>query len=452
MDERRRPSPFSSAALAEQLAYFPPVTRYWIAYSGGCDSHALLHAAAQLRAHGFCAAFEAVHVDHGLQPAAGAWAQHCAAVCAALEIPFVPLRVDARPAPGISPEAAARAARYAAIATLLAPGDCLLTAHHQDDQAETLLLQLLRGGGPHGLAAMAARAPFGAGWHARPLLAFARAELRRYAQQHDLRWIDDPSNADTGFDRNYLRSAVTPLLRARWPALARVLTRSAAHQAEAAQLLDVLAAQDLASCASTRAPRALHIPALSRLDAARQRNLLRYWLKGLGHPLPDSVRLAQIQQTVLGAGVDRQPMVSWQGAEIRRYRDELHALTPSPPIEHAAEWRWDVAAPLHLPGGAQLTAVPIQGSGIKLAACAQRPVTVRYRRGGEHCRPAPQAHLRSLKKMLQEQGMPPWRRERVPLIYVGDELAAVADMWVCAPFHASRADAGLRIEWREAES
>src|SRR3569623_3677520 len=124
---------------------------------------------------------------------------------------------------------------------------------------ESRLLQLLRGGGPHGLAAMAARAPFGAGWHARPVLAFARAELRRYAQQHDLRWIDDPSNADTGFDRNYLRSAVTPLLRARWPALARVLTRSAAHQAEAAQLLDVLAAQDLAGCASPRAPRALYI-------------------------------------------------------------------------------------------------------------------------------------------------------------------------------------------------
>ena len=164
------------------------------------------------------------------------------------------------------------------------------------------------------------------------------------------------------------------------------------------------------------------------------------------------MRLAQIQQSVLGAGIDRQPMVTWQGTEIRRYRDELHALTPSPSIDHAAEWCWDVGAPLHLPGGALLTAVPVQGAGIKLAACAQRPVTVRYRRGGEHCRPAPQAHSRSLKKMLQEQAMPPWRRERVPLIYVGDELAAVADMWVCAPFHASRDDAGLRIEWREAES
>lgn len=445
MDERRRQIPFSSATLAEQLGRLPPVKRYWIAYSGGCDSHVLLHALAQLR-DSSPVAIHAVHVDHRLQADSRAWAQHCAVVCASLNVPLTSLHVDARPASGESPEAAARHARYLAFAELIEPDDCLLTAHHQDDQAETLLLQLLRGGGPHGLAAMPESTPFSKGWHARPLLAYARGELRRYAEANALRWIDDPSNADTGFDRNYLRQSVMPLLRARWPAVARVLTRSAAHQAEAAQLLDALAAQDFELCRGPHADR-LHIPALKTLDAARQRNLLRYWLKRLGYALPDSARLAQIQHTVLDAAPDRAPVVSWAGAEVRRYRDTLHALAPS--SAEREEWSWDIAAPLPLPDGAHLLAVPTKGAGIKRDSCARQRITVRYRCGGELCRPAPQAHLRPLKKMLQEQGVPPWRRARLPLVYVGEQLAAVADLWVCAPFHAAPDEEGLLIEWRE---
>lgn len=450
MDERRRQIPFSPATLAEQLGRLPPVTRHWLAYSGGRDSHALLHAAAQLRDGGFPIPFHAVHVDHGLQAASPAWAQHCAAVCAALSIPLTSLRVHAHPAPGESPEAAARHARYEAIAGLIETGDCLLTAHHQDDQAETLLLQLLRGGGPHGLAAMPGLAPFARGWHARPLLAFPRSELQRYAELHGLRWIDDPSNADTGYDRNYLRGVVMPVVRERWPAAARVLTRSAAHQAEAAQLLDALAAQDLALCKGEYAE-TLSISALAALDAARQRNLLRYWLKRLGHKLPDSARLAQVQHTVLGAAPDREPVVGWEGTELRRYRGNLYALRASLPHAAAFERPWNVTEPLQLPGGALLTAVPARGAGIKRELCAERNISVRYRRGGERCRPAPRAPLRPLKKLLQERGVPPWRRERLPLIYVGDELAAVADLWVCAPFHAQADDPGLRIEWREGQ-
>lgn len=448
MDVRRRQQPFSSEALADRLQELPPLTRYWLAYSGGCDSHVLLHAAAQLREAGRLPAVRAVHVDHGLQAASAAWARHCAAVCADLEFPCTMLRVDARPERGESPEAAARQARYRAIAALMQAGDCLLTAHHQDDQAETLLLQLLRGGGPHGLAGMAERSVFAAGLHVRPLLGFSRDELRNYARQWSLRWIDDPSNADSGFDRNYLRNDVMPLLRERWPAAARVLARGAVYQAEAAQLLDGLAARDLAQCQND--DNTLRLAALRMFDEARQRNVLRYWLKQLGFNLPDSVRLAHLREQMLHAASDRSPIVHWPGVTVRRYRDRLYALPPEPAVDSDRVLPWDMGQPLHLFGNVAVVAVTVRGEGVKATLCRSHPVTVQFRRGGEACRPAPQAATRPLKKMFQEIGVPPWERERIPLIYVGGHLAAVAGYWVCAPCQADRDEAGICFELRHA--
>ena len=447
VDARRRHPLFSQESLAAQLEGLPPVTRFWLAYSGGCDSHVLLHAAAGLRQRGGLAAIHAVHVDHGLQTASGEWARHCAAVCAELQIPFTLLEIDARAMAGESPEAAARHARYRAIAELMQGGDCLLTAHHQDDQAETLLLQLLRGGGPHGLAAMPEVSAFAAGLHARPLLPFSRDDLRRYAQQQALRWIDDPSNSYAGFDRNFLRMTVMPLLRERWPAAARVLSRGAVHQAEAARLLDALAADDLRACRELEGT--VRISSLLTFDEARQRNVLRHWLKGLGLKLPDTVRLARLQQEVLHAAPDRSPEVHWEGVTVRRYRDRLYALPPQSAPEDIAEiLTWDIAQPLRLSDGTRLSAVPSRGAGVKATLCSRQPVTVRYRRGGEQCQPAPQASTRPLKKLLQEAGVAPWERERIPLIYVGERLAAVAGYWVCAPCQASEDEEGFRFEWQ----
>jgi tRNA(Ile)-lysidine synthase len=428
------------------LQDLPAVTRYWVAYSGGCDSHVLLHAAAQLRALDATRLFQVVHVDHGLQPASAEWARHCAAVCEELALPFTLLQVDARGNAGESPEAAARHARYRALAGLMQAGDCLLTAHHQDDQAETLLLQLLRGGGPHGLAAMPALNPFAAGMHARPLLSFSRRELRDYAQRRALQWIDDPSNADSGFDRNFLRNSVMPVLHERWPAVARVLARGAGHQAEAAQLLDELAAEDLRRCDAVE--HSLRLSALLTLDAARQRNVLRYWLKGLGFKLPDTVRLAQVQHELLHAAPDRSPEVGWEGVVVRRYRDRVYALAPQGSMDGGEVIAWDLAQPLALPDGGDLLAVSSTGQGIKRALCRQQLVTVRYRQGGEECQIAPRAVTRPLKKLLQEAGVPPWERERIPLIYIGEQLAAVAGYWVCVPCQATEDEEGIVFEWR----
>jgi tRNA(Ile)-lysidine synthase len=389
----------------------------------------------------------AVHVDHGLQPAAAAWAQQCQAVCADLAIPLRSLSVDARPEPGASPEAAARRARYEAVRTLIEAGDCLLTAHHQDDQAETVLLQLLRGSGAAGLAAMPPAAPFAAGWHARPLLALTREELRAYAGTHGLRWIDDPSNFDTGLRRNFLRHEILPRLRQHWPAFARTLSRSAAHNAETARLLDEIGADDLPAVAGPRAA-TLSIDALMQLSPERLNNVLRYWLRSLGLPLPSTAHLERLHEDILKAAQDSAPLLAWPGAEVRRYRDLLYAMWPLPPHHPQRIVPWDLGAPLEMPTcGGRLDARHVAGHGLKRVLLMSRPVTVRFRRGGERCRPAGRDHTHELRKLLQESAVPPWLRERVPLIYVGDELAAVGDLFICEGFQADAGEAGVEIEW-----
>lgn len=437
---------FSPAKLLDILNRLPDTSGYWIAYSGGLDSHVLLHAMAELRPRLAPRRVQAVHVNHGLSPNAGSWARHCAAVCAGLGIACRQLTVDARPLRGEGPEAAARHARYTALAGLPAPGETLLTAHHQGDQAETVLLQLLRGAGPHGLAAMPGQAPFAAGVHARPLLAFTRGDLRAYARDRGLLWVEDESNADVSLERNYLRREIVPRLRERWPAMERTLSRSAGHNREAAAMLDEIAAQDLQSLMMPH-DGALSIARLSRLAGARLRNVLRHWLRRRGLPLPTTEQLHQIEDQLL-AGSDRSPRVCWPGAEVRRYRDGLHALAPLPDPPSNMVLPWDLTAPVALPGGGALYARTRTGAGIKADLCYSEPVTVRYRNGGERCRPAGTHYSRTVKNLFQEQGVPPWMRTRVPLVYIGERLAAVADYWVCHPFQAQPREQGMVFQWR----
>lgn len=428
------------------LERLPGVRRYRVAFSGGLDSTVLLHVMAALRPH-YAAELCAVHVDHGLQPAAADWARRCRAVCEARDIPLRDIAVDARPGPGESPEAAARRARYAGIRALMEEGDCLLTAHHQDDQAETVLLQLLRGSGVAGLAAMPPHAPFAAGWHARPLLGLARAELKAYAEAYTLSWVDDPTNFDTGLRRNHLRHEILPRLRGQWPAFARTLSRSAAHCAETARLLDEIGAEDLAAVAGPRAA-TLSIDALMQLSPERLNNVVRYWLRTLELPLPTTAHLERLHEDILKAAQDSAPLLTWPGAEVRRYRSLLYAMWPLPEHDPERIVPWDLAAPLDLPTcGGRLVARHSAGSGIRRVLLKDRPVTVRFRRGGEHCRPAGRGHTHELRKLLQESAVPPWLRERVPLLYVGDELVAVADLFICEGFQAGEGEAGVELEW-----
>ena len=439
--------PFTSTALLAWLQAAAPKRPCWVAYSGGLDSQVLLHALSVSRGS-LPAGLGAVHVDHGLHPDSQHWAARCQSRCLAWDVPFHALRVDAEPAPGESPEAAARRARYAALSDWLAPGACLLTAHHQDDQAETLLLQLLRGSGPRGLAAMPARAPLGRGWLVRPLLAFTREELRRYAGAHGLDWIDDPSNADPAYERNFLRTEVMPPLSRRWPGLPRVLARAARHQSEAAHLLDALGRIDLQQLAEGRT---LSLPALLELDAERQRNVLRFWLRELRLPVPSAAVMERVLDDVLGAGTDARPRVHWHGAELRRYRQRLFASPPLPAHDVTQTWTWRPQQPLRLEtAGGVLSAVAVQGAGVA-AALGTRTLQIGFRCGGEVIRRLGHRHHQTLKKLFQARGIPPWERDRVPLVYHGNDLIAVAGLWVCAGFEAPPGTPGIRFVWSRLE-
>ena len=433
--------------LEAKLAALMPPGRLWAAFSGGLDSHVLLHALVRVAAG---RAVRAIHVDHGLQSESPAWAEHCRAVCRHLGVELVTRRVEAQAEVGESPEAAARRSRYAAFSALLETGDLLLTAHHQDDQAETLLLQLLRGAGPRGLAAMPEVAPLGSGRLVRPLLEATRAELSAYARSERLDWIEDPSNREMRYDRNFLRHEIVPRLRERWPAVNTVLARSARHLAEAAELLETLAREDMERACGTW-PRTLSVSVLLGLAPARQRNLLRYWLRCRGFGAPDTRRLQRILDDVLVAREDAVPQLAWGGCEVRRYRDDLHAMAILGPVP-VAPIPWDPRRPLDLPDGlGQLEALPATGRGIRADVLLRGPVTIRFRQGGERCRPAPGATNRTLKKLMQEAGVPPWLRARMPLVYAGETLVAVANRWVCAPCGAVQGEPSMEIRWKRGE-
>jgi len=435
---------FSTAHLRQQLAQLPPAARYWLAYSGGCDSHVLVHAMAALQQQGLDQPVHVIHINHGLQLQAGAWENHCRAVCEALSLPIEIIRVDAAAQRGESPEEAARRARYAAFSEILQADDGLLLAHHQDDQAETLMLQLLRGAGMKGLAAMPRHNRFAKGWLGRPLLDFNRASLYHYAEQQGLVWIDDPSNANTAYDRNYLRHDIMPLLRQRWPAVSATLSRVAGHLADGAKLLHQLAAQDWLQHKGEG--RCLKLASLQQLEQARLRNLLRYWLTEVcGVTQANTSHLKRIIHEVIPAAEDANPLVCWRGAEVRRYRGQLYGETPGTTLITKESLVWDARHSLQV-NGQCLVPHLVRGQGIDPIHLAREEVTVRYRQGGECCKPLGRGHHHSLKKLFQEWGVPPWRRQQVPLIYIGDELAQVVGYCICEPFQTPPQRDGIVVE------
>ena len=419
--------------------------RLIVGYSGGMDSHVLLHQLATQRTRRPAQHLEALYIDHGLQAASARWGEHCATVCRELHVPFRVVRVNAQPLDGASPEAAARSARYAAFAAELDADTALLTAHHRDDQAETVLLQLLRGAGPHGLAAMPAVARLGAGWLLRPLLETDRAALLAYARLHDLRWIEDASNTQLDFDRNYLRQRIMPLLRERWPATTRTLARSAHWCAETVHWLDAEADADLARMAVIHGD-GLPVSALCELDEPRQRNLLRRWLRRLHLPTPDARQVRHIVHDLLTASPDRQPCVRWPGGEVRRYRAALYAMPPLTRHDPAQRWVWRPVAEgwllLKMPGIGGLRLQATVGAGLSAAALTGATLTVRFRQGGERFHLAGRGHRQELKKLLQEADIPPWCRDRLPLLYQDDELLAVVGLGVAAEWAAAPGEPG----------
>lgn len=416
--------PFDPEHLIRVLAPLGAAPRVWIAFSGGLDSMCLLDAAVSVRGR-LPGPLFAAHMDHGLQPQSSGWASRCEAACAALDVPLVVRRLEIGSPRGQSLEALARQARYTALAALLSPGELVLSAQHQDDQAETLLLALLRGSGLEGLAAMPLISDLGPGRLVRPLLDLPRAALEAYARSRGLAWLEDPSNESVAFDRNYLRLRVLPRLRERWPAAVATLARSAAHCAEAAGLIEGLAEQTLAKVRGSR-PGTLSIPALAGLGPALARAVLRLWLRRRGLPPAGRLHLGRILAEVLPARADANPLVAWPGCEVRRYRDDLFALSPLPPRPRDRVLDWE--------GGHLVLPVPLglltrAGADVSAVGWIEGPLLVRFGVEGQGCWCGPEVHRRPLKKVFQEAGIPAWLRPYVPLVFARDRLVAVAGVW-----------------------
>lgn len=431
-----------------------------VGFSGGLDSTVLLHrlsAQAAIRERGL----RAIHVQHGLHPDADAWAEHCQRVCDSLGIDLVVVEVRVASGSGLGPEAAAREVRHEAFAKQLRGGETLLLAHHQDDQAETVLLRLMRASGSQGLAAMRALRPFAKGWLWRPLLHVPRSALLEYAKAHSLRWIEDPSNSDQSLDRNFLRHRVLPTLRERWPHANTVLARSAELLAEDAALLRDESRKRLDQA---RGPDAttLTVTALLELERPWRTRVLRQWLSELRLPALPGNAFAIIDSDLLGARPDASAEYRWAGAVLGRWRDWLHVETQCAMLP--LDWRcsWDGRGSLQLPTGdalffaSTLAASDALASGAgatgdaPVEACLGR-LFVCARRGGERISLPGRSHSHALKHCLQEAGVPPWQRQRLPLLLAEDgELLAAGDQIVSARLEQFCRKKSVRLQWQQA--
>ena len=400
----------------KKLQLFLPTKKILIAYSGGLDSHVLLHLASRMTDY----SVRAIHIHHGLQKEADHWVDHCQQICDALNIPLQVEYLNLSKEKGESVEELARTARYTVFKKSVQADEVLLTAHHQNDQAETLLLQLFRGAGVQGLAAMPQISAFGMAHHARPLLDETRGSLEGYAQTHQLAFIEDPSNQDSTFDRNFLRNEIIPQLRNRWPSIDKTISRSASIQAETKYILDDVAEQDLLSIKeNSQNDNTLLINSLQEFSGLRQKLLLRYWIQSNGFKAPSEKKLKHIFTDVIDASEDAQPLLAWDGVEIRRYQGRLYIMSPLLDHDSAQVISWDnPQKPLEIPS------LTLTLSALGLNETTE-PVTVRFRQGGETLLHAKRGVTISLKNLLSEAGVPPWLRSRIPLVYQGNTLIKV---------------------------
>jgi len=414
-------------ALTQYLQSQVPTTKYCVAYSGGMDSHVLLHAAAELLFDREDLALRAIHIDHGLHEDSQQWVRHAEFVCDGLGVPLISHSVDVNEQAG-GLEAGARLARYEAFAETLKADEQLLLAQH----AETFLLQALRGSGPDGLACIPRKRTFAAGFMARPLLACSQQAIGAYAQANGLRWIEDPSNADTRFDRNFIRQEILPLLQTRWPAATQTLSRAAMRSAAASQTLQEVALEDL-DIVRINGTSELSISRLNELPRERGYSAIRLWIRQAGLRMPRLQDLRQVTQNLLLAGDDTAGLVNVRDYELRRHKDQLYLLPGHFSSEpYSLEWCAPFDDLVISETGQILSKEACLHQGFVLPESGS--ITVRSRTGGELIKLGEPAFHKAVKKVLQEAAIPPWQRDTIPLLYINDSLAAVWNIAVSVDF------------------
>jgi tRNA(Ile)-lysidine synthase len=436
-----------------------PQTPLIIAYSGGVDSQVLLHALAELKhAKKISNRITVCHINHGLSANANTWQAFAEKECIKLKLTFVACEVNVKQKAQHSLEALARDARYQALYSLYDEQSLIITGHHRDDQTETFLLALKRGSGLKGLSAMASKINQGKDIILRPLLNVSRAEIVHLANQQQLKWVEDESNSDTRFDRNFIRQTIMPLLSERWPSITQTINRSSRHCLEGQLLLNELAEQDLAE--SQLNDQSLSVSELSKLSVARFNNLVRFFLTQHHYLMPSTEQLAQVYQQLF-ASTDKNPAIKVGDNYLRRYKDALY-LTAD--FKNVSDWQTNVyfdkkqdkasGNVIELPDAlGKLTFVNTQTAEsanscqqITLPAQGQK-VTVHYCHNNPRCLPDYRHHSRSLKKVLQELNIPPWERNRIPFIYFDDVLVAVVGYFVCQEFIPNKNTPCFQVTW-----
>ena len=422
-----KPKRLHPALLLEKLTSLSSFRKYLVAFSGGMDSHVLLDLLSKLQQQHPDVSVRAVHIHHGLQELADSWPKHCQDICDDLGVPLEIHYLDLNLESGDSVEEVARQGRYQALQGTLQKDELLLTAHHQRDQAETLLLQLFRGAGVQGLAAMPAimdSNKSNKGVHIRPLLDESYQSLQAYAAENKLNFIEDPSNQDNSFERNFLRNKILPQLREHWQGLDKTLSRAAKIQSETKGLLDRMAQALVVDCAEysgANASNTLSIHCLLSLSREKQKLLIRYWITEKGFLAPSQKKLSNILNEVLLAREDAQPLVTWQGVEIRRFNHQLYCDAPLTAHDNTQCLSWDGLAPLVIDS----LGLTIKPTVLEDIHRQDESVSIRFRQGGETLVLAKNNKTQTLKKYLNEAGVPPWLRDRLPLIYCGNSLIKV---------------------------
>ena len=434
-----------NSLIETELARFKTHCHFYVAFSGGLDSQVLLDLCAKSAFH---SRITAVYVNHGLQQQADDWQQHCTESAAQYQLKFLALSVDATPKQGESPEEAARNARYQALKSLLAVDDVLLVAQHREDQLETVLLQLFRGAGLSGLSGMAKQAEFGKGWLSRPLLDCPKQAIVDYAQQQHLQWIEDPSNQEVCFDRNFLRQTIIPQLKQRWSAIDVTVSRSAQHCWQAQDFINTLSPA-LYQQVFDSSQQALSIEHLLAYENYQQRLIIRYWFQQYALKMPSSEFINRIFTEVINARIDAQPQLYSQGYFIRRYQGFLFLVKDSPINLQQVFTNLQEDKPLSLANNGYLHLSKTEAIGISQQYWQNSTVTVAYRQGGERLRLVGREGHHSLKKLYQQAKIPTWQRDKIPLIFLDGQLAAVADLWISADFYQTSSQSNYRLLWQK---
>ncbi len=441
---------FQAHQLSGIVSQWPRPAGYRVALSGGADSTALLLALTQI-ADQLRAPLSAIHINHGLHRQADRWQTHCESLCATLSVPLHCRRVTVTDSRRRGPEAAAREARYRALGIALDANEMLLTAHHANDQAETLLLNLMRGAGVHGLAGMRACRPFAGGWLARPLLGWHRSALQNWLHEQQMEWIDDPSNENTQMRRNYLRHELIPALTAVWPAAVERLAASAALCGEAADLLDTGTAAAIDLLQSTGKLQ-LDADGLKELAPPQQSEIIHYWVRQNRLPVPSRAVILELVRQLGSERDDHQIRVAWPGAEIRHYRGRLYLLQPLPIAEPVSESEptgehcWSGRRQIELPNNLGR----LEFTGQAADTLPDGDFRIAARRGGERLRLVSNGPHRPLKKLFQEHAIPPWYRPFVPLLWHRGRLLAVGDFWLSAELRQRLSGSDCKLHWQPA--